>query len=588
MNRKLFASIAAASVAAAASASPVVYASYDFNGGINPDIQTVADGHALHFIMEQAGFAQGDAWTAYSDQGAPVAASPSMLDDAAAVNRKVMVFPEVFVRSADATVSFKAKSINEQSKKNLCHWQLVSINGADTTAIADGEAPCNQWDEVSVPIAGYAGGKHTFAIINDSRANCEVLAIDDVVFAGSPGLASVDYLPGRLTYGSDEIYPGIAVTATSPTPITSVRFTCTINGQTFSAENSTLNLTEGESAQLLAEQPVKVTLGEPVSYTIAAEVNGTPYDPAQLTTTAMLFETTKRVVLEEQTGTWCGWCPLGIVATDSLMMLYPDRVIPIAVHVGDDPMANKAYMDILGKGAAAPLGFFDRTEWCQGNPLEKVTVGREEKYTLKGAFGDCMERAIARTPIADVNVEVMKEGKYSLRLHCGITFAVNRTKANYKLVCVLAEEDVTGYPQANYLAGATANAPVGGYDAKDKIITDARFDHVARWIEEYTEGGKMGRIIPSTVEAGQTYSFDGYITVGNGINPDNCTVVCMLVDNADGHVENANSHTFYVPASVADLTADSDNAAYDLQGRRLAAPAGSLYIKGGRLMSTGR
>lgn len=49
---------------------------------------------------------------------------------------------------------------------------------------------------------------------------------------------------------------------------------------------------------------------------------------------------TQRVIVEEFTGTWCGWCPGGIQNVEDMISLYgADKIIPIMVH-NNDPMAT--------------------------------------------------------------------------------------------------------------------------------------------------------------------------------------------------------------------------------------------------------
>jgi thiol-disulfide isomerase/thioredoxin len=50
--------------------------------------------------------------------------------------------------------------------------------------------------------------------------------------------------------------------------------------------------------------------------------------------------------MEEYTGTWCGWCPRGIVGLQLVNETYGDRVQTIAVHY-DDPMETSVYYSLL-------------------------------------------------------------------------------------------------------------------------------------------------------------------------------------------------------------------------------------------------
>ena len=54
------------------------------------------------------------------------------------------------------------------------------------------------------------------------------------------------------------------------------------------------------------------------------------------------FIPNKRVVIEESSGTWCPFCPQGIVGMETIEQQYPNTVIPIAVHNGDI-MTNSIY-----------------------------------------------------------------------------------------------------------------------------------------------------------------------------------------------------------------------------------------------------
>src|SRR5690606_19364425 len=54
-----------------------------------------------------------------------------------------------------------------------------------------------------------------------------------------------------------------------------------------------------------------------------------------------------KVLIEEGTGTWCGWCPRGTVAMAHMYANYSDKFVGIAVHNGD-PMTVAAYDSASG------------------------------------------------------------------------------------------------------------------------------------------------------------------------------------------------------------------------------------------------
>jgi hypothetical protein len=73
----------------------------------------------------------------------------------------------------------------------------------------------------------------------------------------------------------------------------------------------------------------------------------------------------RKVVVEELTGTACGWCPRGLVGMKMLRDLYGDRFIGVAVHQfnATDPMYTPDYADIDwsdGGSKGAPCCMIDR------------------------------------------------------------------------------------------------------------------------------------------------------------------------------------------------------------------------------------
>lgn len=47
------------------------------------------------------------------------------------------------------------------------------------------------------------------------------------------------------------------------------------------------------------------------------------------------LEAQKRVLIEQHTGAWCGWCPDGSVVVDKVLKEFPDQVIGVKWHNGD-------------------------------------------------------------------------------------------------------------------------------------------------------------------------------------------------------------------------------------------------------------
>jgi len=49
-----------------------------------------------------------------------------------------------------------------------------------------------------------------------------------------------------------------------------------------------------------------------------------------------VFRQERKVLFEQYTGTWCGWCPYGYEILEGLLTQYNERIIPIVYHSRDD------------------------------------------------------------------------------------------------------------------------------------------------------------------------------------------------------------------------------------------------------------
>ena len=90
----------------------------------------------------------------------------------------------------------------------------------------------------------------------------------------------------------------------------------------------------------------------------------------------------KRVLLEQYTGAWCGWCVDGSVVMDELIKEFPDQVIGVKVHQGDDMEIEKVFDSLKSMVPFYPSGSVDRMVF----PGEAtVGTGRDKwrEYVLK-------------------------------------------------------------------------------------------------------------------------------------------------------------------------------------------------------------
>lgn len=235
----------------------------------------------------------------------------------------------------------------------------------------------------------------------------------------------------------------------------------------------------------------------------------------------------KNVLVEELTGTWCQWCPRGIYYGDSLCFTY-DNVIFVAIHCSD-PMANETYYQASG---------------LTGAP--SANIGRHFMAQETQTWFSKVEQESQIMPKADLNV-VYDYNPATHQLTATVTAtALENMSGDYRFAAILTEDGVTGpapsYNQSNSYSGG-AHGTMGGYENLPNPIPAERiaYDHVGR--ELLCDYGGQAGSFPSSLEAGQTASYDFTYTLNEDYDYNYVRVIGLLIA-PDGTVENATKSTY--------------------------------------------
>jgi hypothetical protein len=244
-------------------------------------------------------------------------------------------------------------------------------------------------------------------------------------------------------------------------------------------------------------------------------------------------------VIEEATGTWCGWCPRGTVFMDSLHGENPEAIL-IAVH-NDDPMDFGTYDD----GIAGVPGFL-------GYP--GISIDRVEVQDPSDIFTYYDNH---RSEFGFANVGVSAAFNATTR-QCDVTatasFAAS-LNGSYRFAVVFTEDGVTGsgdgsnanaqdYDQVNYYSYQSSNlALVGaGKDWQQETnpvpATEMEYDFVARAILPSFQG--QAGSLPSSIAAGSYHQYSFTYTVPAGYDETRMRVIALLIDATSGQILNAN------------------------------------------------
>lgn len=213
----------------------------------------------------------------------------------------------------------------------------------------------------------------------------------------------------------------------------------------------------------------------------------------------------KRVLLENYTGAWCGWCPYGTFVMDALYDAHPGKIIGIKYHLKSGGSASSDGMNIAEgsamftafKGTSVPSGSLDRYPWTKGILINPAY------------WSDSTNIVLAQSPAVDVTLNWYYNSvtqKISGKITCEVLQDISNQLAFQVVVC---ENNVTGtgsqFDQNNSLSGNDNYKNTPYYSLPSPIVGFVH-DRVARAVI----GGNAGNFgnFPATVKTGEIYKWD--------------------------------------------------------------------------------
>ena len=559
---------------AATQAKAQTYLECDFSNGI-PSSFTLIDNDGLtpSASMSNVGFAPGTPWiTAIprgtSNQAASSTswyATPGQSDD-------WMITPPVTVTDDNAVLRWRAMASDKNNRDGYSVY--ISLTGGDGIEDFDTANPVFSvseeepaWATHVVQLEAYKGQTVSFAFVNNST-NKNQLYIDDIFIGVYPSVMMRLGLDRKIPSMGDIAVSGIAYTDGTE-PVNGFTVGLEYGGETYTQMFSDV-IEPGEEVPFTLDQALPVGFYETLPYRVWIDDGASRYT---IDTDVTAYP--RRVVCEEGTGTWCGWCVRGLVMLDSIKRSHSDWLIGIAAHSGD-PMAN-GYVDAiggwLGSSRGFPCGTVNRT--MQSDPGNFISVGRQ--------VFNSEEVLVAMKAEATLN-----EDTRNVETTTSLWFADSDSDADYRLAYAILEDDVhqpddPEYSQGNMYAGG-ANGAMGGYENEPNPVPASRmwYDDVARGYVDDIRG--VAGSVPTEINADEEISYSNSFTLPDGILDDSKTsVVVMLIDQADDRIVNA----VLVPlgsgvqTSISGVTVKHDStvvAYYTADGRRHTSPQPRLNI----------
>ena len=400
-------------------------------------------------------------------------------------------------------------------------------------------------------------------------------------------LDAKDFDPVYMKPGKRTIVP-VTATMAGTKQVNSLAFTMKVGNHEPSKEQ-TVDLPQpltlfGQELQLNIPVNAPTQSGEyPVEVTITkvnGEANGSPHATSKGAFVVLEKEIVRNVVVEEYTGTGCGYCPRGIAGMMKLRDTFGDRFIGIGIHRynDSDPMFISKYERMAWSGA--PKCILNR-----GNQIDPFNGSGEG---IVKDFQEEMERTSA--------IEVSVSGAIDdAKTHVYATANINPlVSGNFKLAYVLVADEVfcpkDNWRQMNYYSARRretqpeemAQFCMGG--AQGTKLFEWHYDDVAI-SSSYDNNGK-NQVQIGALEAGKTLKHSFTIDMPtdaellSAVQTNKLYVVAMVIA-PDGRIENAAKSQVTPIAGIQDIEGSqklTEVARYTIDGRRISQPQKGVNI----------
>lgn len=237
------------------------------------------------------------------------------------------------------------------------------------------------------------------------------------------------------------------------------------------------------------------------------------------TITAVPATFTQKVMIEENTGNWCGWCVLGAEGIKKADETFPGRVNAVALHGGgQDAMTVPEYNTML--------------TFANVSGVPHYQLNRGSGGGFPGSFSSAVSGALNQVAQSGLAIDATKSSGTSVSFDVHAGFNTTLT-GDYRLMVYLVEDAVTGtgsgYNQSNYVSN-DPNYTTSAYYSLPATITNYSHKHVARKLLSASLSG--GDQIPAAnVAAGKSYvkTYTFTIPAASGWNPANIRVVAGIM-----------------------------------------------------------
>lgn len=384
----------------------------------------------------------------------------------------------------------------------------------------------------------------------------------------------------------------IEVSNAGGTPLSSIDYTITTDGETSAEQHADIatpiafNTTGKVNITIAAD----ATIGEKAKTLNITKVNGNANASADKAINFTLYTlpelVERKVVVEEFTGTGCGWCPRGLIGMDNLRNTYGDRFVGIGLH-----QYNSSDAMYIAKSAYASLSF-DGAPSCRINRGNVIDPYYGSAYDIREDFA--AEMAIPAMAKVNVSGTIDEELK---KVNAKAQVEALLDNSEFTLEFVVIGDGLKGSGSAwnqanNYASYSASQLPddlaIFGNGGKfgTSTVTGWSFNDVALVSSYVSSSNKAPKL--NVLNAGEQQEAEYTLTMPTktslkaAVKDAELYIVALLVDKQK-HIVNAAKAAITIadPSGIESVNATADNeqtANYTLDGRRVQTAQKGINI----------
>lgn len=593
--------------------------SEDFAYGVANMLLRDGDGLTPDSEMQGYDFQTGDAyaWVPVRDDGSTdFAAASTSSYSPAGKSDDWMVTPQIYIPDEKCRLDFDAQGFrsakNDKLKvivyadetiynyltADLCTkmrtegkvlMDEVVLPGASDTELA------GDWTPYSFKLEEYAGKNIYVAFVNENEGQSLVIVDNIKVVRDNGFLVGLSSETSMIGKTSAPISGRVIVNvATGTISDACVKLLDADKNVIDEVSATGLELKKGDEFPFSFTKELPLTVGRTNTFYLSIKF-GEYTDELPYAIENMAFQTTKRVIIEENTGMDCVFCPQGHYAWDRLSSIFGDKVIMAAYHCYTGDMYESGMStyvrDFLGL-SGAPTAMINRNN-VVASPMYRETREGKYYYNLTSPNSDCwldvIQKEMESMAVADLNITASYSSITSkVSVPFTAKFALDMEKQNIGLFIIVTEDGLTGYQKNTFASQSTDNTIgieewcQGGIYGQGTVYPFTQ-NHVSRaHIGTYFGDTKY---LPQTITNNQDYTGTIEFNVPSTVQDiNNCNVICMMIDANTGRVLNnatakiINSGNDGIEGISTDGADVVETARYNAAGQLISGPQKGINI----------